>query len=440
MSNTGFIQGFSKLNRDEKLLLAASRTSDKEKFLQDIKNLQHPDPDVQEILDSFSENTISNFPLPFGIAPNFLINSKDYILPMVIEESSVVAAASSAARFWYDKGGFRAEVKEMTKVGQLNFLWKGDPIILKSSFEELKKAIYEGTSAITAKMEKRGGGIRGIELIDLSSDIDDLFQLRFNFNTADSMGANFINSVLENSGRILENYFNTSEDQHSSAEVLMAILSNYTPECLVKVELQCPVDNLKGIPGAHSGKDFARRFIQAIQLATIDVYRAVTHNKGIYNGIDAVVVATGNDSRAVEAAGHAYASRKGNYSSLSYAEVSEGEFVHGLELPLALGTVGGLTTLHPLAKWSFDLLGNPGAEELMMITGAAGLANNFSAVRSLVTVGIQKGHMKMHLENIMAFLGATLEEKVKIRREFESKTVSQTGVEEYLKTVRSTNE
>lgn len=440
MSNKGVITGFSRLSRDKKSLLVASHVSDKETFIRDISQLRHPDPDVQEILDSFSENTLSNFPLPFGVAPNFRINEKDFIVPMVIEESSVVAAASSAARFWYDRGGFRAEVKDMLKVGQLSFLWKKNPSTLINSFDNLKRAIYSGTSGITEKMEKRGGGIKDIELIDFSMEIENLYQLRFKFGTADSMGANFINSVLEESGRIIEDYFISPGVQESPVEILMAILSNYTPECIVKVELRCPIQELKGIQGANSGEDFARRFIQAVRLASVDTYRAVTHNKGIYNGIDAVVIATGNDYRAIEAAGHAYASRKGKYTSLSYADASEGEFVHGLELPLALGTIGGLTRLHPLAKWSFDLLGNPGAKELMMIAGAAGLANNFSAVRSLVTVGIQKGHMKMHLENIMSFLGAKMDEKVQIRKEFLSKTVSQSGVEEYLNKIRKKNE
>lgn len=436
MSDPAIIKGFSKMSREEKTLLVATGISSKENFLRDINNLRHPDPDIQEKLDSFSENTLSNFPLPFGVAPNFLINDKQYIVPMVIEESSVVAAASSAARFWYNKGGFRAVVTEMTKVGQLNFLWKEDPKLLTERFPEFKNAILRGTASLTAKMKERGGGVTEIELVDLTAEIEALFQLRFKFKTVDSMGANFINSVLEESGLILEDFFKKGEDQDSPAEILMAILSNYTPECLVKVELTCGVKELEGIPGSRSGSEFARRFVRAVQLATADVYRAVTHNKGIYNGIDAVVIATANDYRAIEAAGHAYASRNGKYTSLSYADFSEGEFLHGLELPLALGTVGGLTKLHPLAKWSYEILGNPGARELMMITGAAGLANNFSAVKSLVTVGIQKGHMKMHLENIMSFLGANQEEKEQIRKEFQSRTVSQSGVEDYLKKIR----
>ncbi len=436
MNEKGFIKGFSKLTLEEKVRIISSRTTDPESFVSEIMKLSHPDADIQEKLNSFSENTIANFPLPFGVAPNFLINNRDYVIPMVVEESSVVAAASSAARFWYERGGFHAEVKETIKTGQIHFAWLDHPGKLLDSFENLKKYIFENTQHLTARMKERGGGIVNIELIDLSQKIENIFQLRFSFNTVDSMGANFINSVLEESANLLEQFFQ-KEEGNKRLEVIMAILSNYTPECLVKVELKSPVTVFDNLYPDYSGEEFARRFVRAVQIAENDIYRAVTHNKGIYNGIDAVVIATGNDYRAVEAGGHAFASRKGIYSSLSYADLSEGEFVHGLEVPLALGTVGGLTRLHPLASWSFDLLGEPEAKELMMIAASAGLANNFSAIRSLVTVGIQKGHMKMHLENILSFLNANEEEKKKVRKEFENKTISQNSVSNFLKIIRS---
>lgn len=436
MNEKGLIKGFSKLSPEEKIRIISSRTSHPEKFISEIKKLSHPDADIQEKINSFSENTLTNFPLPFGAAPNFLINDIDYIIPMVVEESSVVAAASSAARFWYEKGGFHAKVKETTKTGQIHFAWYDHPGKLFHSFESLKKYIFENTQHLTARMRERGGGIVNIELIDLSQKIDNIFQLRFSFNTADSMGANFINSVLEESANLLKQFFQ-KEESDKRLEIIMAILSNYTPECLVTVELKSPVTVFDYLHPDYSGEEFARRFVRAIQIAENDVYRAVTHNKGIYNGIDAVVIATGNDYRAVEAGGHAYASGNGNYGSLSYADVSEGEFIHGLEVPLALGTVGGLTRLHPLAGWSFDLLGEPGAKELMMIAASAGLANNFSAIRSLVTVGIQKGHMKMHLENILSFLNANEEEKKKVREEFGNQTISHNSVSDYLKIIRS---
>lgn len=432
MSEKGLIKGFSKLSGEEKITLVGNHMSDPELFQKEIKLLHHPDPNVQELLNSFSENTLANFPMPYGVAPNFRINDKTYLVPMVAEESSVVAAASSAARFWFERGGFHAEVIGTTKIGQLYFTWNNKPGRLKDKIEELKQKIMEGTSHITSKMKERGGGITGIELIEMGRETDNIFQLRFSFNTADAMGANFINSVLEEAGNILEVFFGKAD-----AEVLMAILSNYTPDCRVKVEVRSSVKNLSVRNGNYSGEEFANRFVQAVRLSEIDKYRAVTHNKGIFNGIDAVLIATGNDYRAAAAAGHAWASRSGEYSSLSYAEIQSGDFVHGMEIPLSLGAVGGLTQIHPVAKWSFDLLGQPGAEELMMIAAAAGLANNYAAIRSLVTVGIQKGHMKMHLENILSFLGAIESEKVQVRKEFESRKISQRAVADYLVKLRT---
>ncbi|MFW5820844.1 MAG: hydroxymethylglutaryl-CoA reductase, degradative [Bacteroidota bacterium] len=435
------IKGFSKFAREEKIAFISSHVTNPQKFLEDIRNLEHPDAGVQEKLNSFSENTIANFPLPYGIAPNFLINNKTYLVPMVVEESSVVAAASSAAGFWYDKAGFSANVSEMIKTGQIHFLWHDNPEKLKKQLPELKTFIIENTRHLTANMEERGGGIKKIELVDLSEQLKYVYQLRFSFNTADSMGANFINSVLEESAHLLEEYFCPDNKKDAPpVEVIMAILSNYCPECIVKVEVKAPLSDFSGLYEGFSGMDFARRFVQAVNIAENDIYRAVTHNKGIYNGIDAVVIATGNDYRAVEAGGHAYASRKGNYRSLSYADIRGNEFVHGLEVPLVLGTVGGLTRLHPLARWSFDLLGEPGTEELMMIAASAGLANNFSAIRSLITTGIQKGHMKMHLENILSFLNASEQEKENVRIEFNDKTISYSNVENYIKNIRSKND
>jgi hydroxymethylglutaryl-CoA reductase len=437
MNKEGLIKGFSKLTQEQKVQVISDRTSDPQRFLSDLRKLRHPDSEVQEKLNSFSENTLTNFPLPFGIAPNFLINGKNYIIPMVVEESSVVAAASSAARFWYERGGFHAEVIDVIKTGQIHFQWNDAPEKLKERFPELKKYLTENTRELTSRMEKRGGGIKDIELIDLSDKLERIYYLRFSFLTADSMGANFINSVLEESAALLRQFFSIPGNENSRLNVLMSILSNYTPECRVKVELRTTTDELESLDSGYSGEEFAKRFIQAVQIARHDTYRAVTHNKGIYNGIDAVIIATGNDYRAVEAGGHAYAARDGKYRSLSYADMSEGEFIHGLEVPLSVGTVGGLTSLHPLANWSFELLGGPEAEELMMIAASAGLANNYSAIKSLVTVGIQKGHMKMHLENILSFLGATNDERIKVRNEFLNKTVSHSSVENYLNKLRS---
>jgi hydroxymethylglutaryl-CoA reductase len=217
----------------------------------------------------------------------------------------------------------------------------------------------------------------------------------------------------------------------------MCILSNYTPECRVKVWVECPTNQLDGVDESLDGKAFAEKFKKAVDIARIDPYRATTHNKGIYNGIDAVVIATGNDFRATEAAGHSYAARDGQYRSLSYAEIQDNMFRFTLDVPLALGTVGGLTSLHPLAKKSLELLGNPSAKELMMIAATMGLANNYAAVKSLTTKGIQQGHMKMHLANILNQLGASEKEKTQATEYFNDKTVSYSEVESFLRRIRN---
>jgi hydroxymethylglutaryl-CoA reductase len=259
------------------------------------------------------------------------------------------------------------------------------------------------------------------------------------FETCDSMGANFINSVLEQFGRTLIGFVETHpafSGHEANIAIIMAILSNFTPECLVHVEVNCPISALEGASDHIDAFSFAEKFRKAVRIAEIDPHRATTHNKGIFNGVDAVVLATGNDFRAVEACGHAFAARSGTYGSLSHCSTDAGIFRFWMELPLALGTVGGLTRLHPLAKFSLDLLGQPSAARLMEIIAATGLAQNFAALRSLVTTGIQKGHMKMHLMNILHHLGASEPEVDSALAYFKEKPVSFSGVREYLQSIR----
>ena len=433
-------KGFSKLIKEDKLKAVAEFVENPSEFISLLKSFWHRDEECQKQFDEFSENTISNFHIPYGVSPNVIINGETYIVPMVIEESSVVAAASAAAKFWGERGGFHAEIIDVKKVGQVHFCWKGKKETLLSLMPEIKSELLRSTASITEKMEKRGGGILDIELIDFTDKIENYYQLRVTFNTCDSMGANFINSILESFGRSLQEFFSHQEnlkEEERAVEVVMCILSNYTPECKVKVWVECHTDELNGVYEQLDGKAFAAKFKKAVDIAHIDEYRATTHNKGIYNGIDAVVIATGNDFRAVEAAGHAYASRNGHYASLSYVEIKDDIFRFTLEVPLALGTVGGLTSLHPLAKKSLELMGNPSAKQLMMIAATMGLANNYAAVKSLTTKGIQQGHMKMHLANILNQLGATENEKTLATEYFKDKTVSYSEVEKFLCTVRS---
>ena len=432
-------KGFSKLLKEEKLKLIANYFENPGEVVNLLKSYWHTDSGQQKLFDEFSENTITNYIMPYGISPNVMINGKNYIVPMVIEESSVVAAASAAAKFWGERGGFHAEVPDVRKVGQVHFGWKGTMEQLQALFPEIKERLLNDTDTFTANMKKRGGGILDIQLIDYTSQIPDYYQLRVEFNTCDSMGANFINTVLEQFGHSLHDFFAERTDLPEAlreTETIMTILSNNTPDCRVKVWVECPVEQLDGIDEHLSGAEYALKFKKAVDIAHIDIDRATTHNKGIYNGIDAVVIATGNDFRAVEAAGHTYASHRGRYESLSSVTVENGIFHFELEVPMALGTVGGLTSLHPLAKKSLELLGNPTAPELMTIAATMGLANNFSAVRSLTTKGIQAGHMKMHLNNILNQLHASDDEQRQARDYFKDKTVSYAAVEQYLESLR----
>jgi hydroxymethylglutaryl-CoA reductase len=433
------IAGFSKLSKEEKInWIAKEYFSNPEEAISILKNYWNSDEKLQKLHDEFIENTISNFYIPLGVAPNFLINGKYNSIPMAIEESSVVAAASKAAKFWSTRGGFKASVINTEKIGQVHFIFKGDETKLDLFFAQTKTKFFANTESITKNMQKRGGGILDIELRDKTNLLPNYYQLHATFETKDSMGANFINSCLEQFAKTLKEeaqLYDSFSQEEKDIEVVMSILSNYVPNCIVRAEVSCPVDDLVEKHIEHP-RAFAERFVRAVQIAEVEPFRAVTHNKGIMNGIDAVVLATGNDFRAVEAGIHAYASRNGSYSSLSHAKIDNNIFSFWLEIPLALGTVGGLTSLHPLVKLSLEMLENPSAKELMQFVAVAGLAQNFAALRSLTTTGIQDGHMKMHLNNILNQFEATEEERILIRKHFKHQVVSHSAVVDYIETLR----
>lgn len=439
MENEKAIIGFSKLSKAGKIKwLAENFFSDPARVNKVLKDYWHSSAEQQEVLDGFSENTISNFPMPYGVAPNFVIDGKTYAVPMVIEESSVVAAAAAAAKFWMKRGGFKTEILGTQKVGQLHFKFNGGTKYLKKVFPELKEFLIDGTNDLTQNMNNRGGGISSFELVDFSDDEPDYYQIRANFETCDSMGANFINSILEQFGLLLKEFIMNRSDlaeEEKEVEVIMAILSNYTPNCLIRSTVSCKVNELGSFPGGITGEEFAEKFALAVRIAHLDSYRATTHNKGIFNGVDAVVLATGNDFRAIEACGHTYASKDGTYKSLSNCKIENGIFTFWMDLPLAVGTVGGLTSLHPIAKTSLEMLGRPSATELMSIITSVGLAQNFAALRSLVTTGIQQGHMKMHLQNILTHMKASKEKAQAAIEHFKDKTVSFSGVRAFLEDV-----
>lgn len=433
------ISGFSKLSKSEKInWIVDTHFTNQEDAKKTLKQYWNSDEKLQLLHDEFIENTITNYYLPLGVAPNFLINGKLHTIPMAIEESSVVAAASKAAKFWLERGGFKATVLSTTKIGQVHFIFHGNPETLQAFFENVKSKLKADAKSITENMEKRGGGILDIELRNKTQDLPGYFQLHATFETLDAMGANFINSCLEQFATtfkreaLLNDHF-TEAEKH--IEIVMSILSNYVPNCLVRAEVSCPVPELSEDKTINP-EAFAQKFVQAVNIAEIEPYRAVTHNKGIMNGIDAVVLATGNDFRAVEAGVHAYASRDGQYRSLTHAKIENGIFTFWMEIPLALGTVGGLTGLHPLVKFALELLHKPSAKELMQIVAVAGLAQNFAALRSLTTTGIQEGHMKMHLMNILNQFDATAEEKAKIIHHFKTHVVTHRAVVEAIENIR----
>lgn len=433
------VTGFSKMSKIEKIeWLSEQLENDASSLVKNMPNFWHQDKAVQKRFDEFSENTLTNYDLPFGIAPNFLINGKVYSVPMVIEESSVVAAASLGAKFWLERGGFKTRVIDTKKVGQVHFLWQGNKEKLKNYFADTKADLLKSVAHLTMNMDIRGGGITDLDLVDMTDKLENYYQIKLQAETCNAMGANFINSILEEMAKVFKAGVEADvrfESFEKEVHIVMCILSNYTPDCVVEASVECPIEEL-GTVGGLEARQFAEKFATAVRIAEIDPNRAVTHNKGIMNGIDSVVIATGNDFRAIEACAHAYAARDGQYRSLSSVSLHGDKFKFSLRIPLAVGTVGGLTSLHPLAKTSLAVLENPSAPELMQVMAAVGLAQNFGAVKSLVTTGIQKGHMKLHLLNILNQFDANQEEIEKAKVYFSDKVVSFTGARDFISSIR----
>ena len=429
------IIGFSKLSRDKKISWISKNFLDNSIEFESILNKYlNDDKNIQSIHNSLSENVISNFHLPYSISPNFLINNKNYCIPLVTEESSVVAALSNSSKFWYDRGGFKSKVLSKIKTGQVHFKYDGNAESLEKFIIENEHRLIESTDRITKKMRERGGGISNIKLVNKSKELKSYYQLHVDFNTIDSMGANFINSCLEIISKNFKELLNDSskfKESEKRIEIIMSILSNYTPECIVESTVECKIDNLSDNDGITS-KEFALKFKNAFDIANIDISRAVTHNKGIMNGIDAVLISTGNDFRAVEAGIHAFASSKGMYKSLSECTIIDNIFKIKLKIPLSIGTIGGITDIHPMVKLSLKLLENPTSDKLMNIICSVGLAQNFAAVKSLVTSGIQKGHMKMHLINLLIKQNATKDQIKKSEAYFKDRDINNQSVKDFL--------
>lgn len=431
-----FIQGFSKYNKKQRIDAVIQKYGFDSTLAEFLKSCEPNDESILKIVEELSENPISSFPFPFSVAPNFLVNGRNLFFPLVSEESSVVAALGNAAGFWARRGGFHAEVLNTEKKGQVHFTWCGNTEQLKLLFPEIREKLLNESDFLASKMKERGGGIRNIDLKYLPHILPNYYQLDAAFETCDAMGANFINSCLEQFGKSLQDYFQNSpliSECDRECEIIMAILSNYTTESRVHAWVECPVADLLEGKSEEECFRFARKFELAVRISQSDVSRAVTHNKGIFNGIDALAVATGNDFRAIEACGHAFAARNGQYSGLTDVQIQNEKFRFSIDVALAVGVVGGVTAIHPMAKFARQILENPSANELMMYLAVAGLASNFGAIKALVSKGIQHGHMKMHLSNIMNQLQIPEEHRSKIQEYFQDKTVSFSAVEEYWK-------
>jgi len=433
MTSNDIIRGFSKLTEEEKRNFIARLCNDSSVVEDRLERFLMEDETERSHFLELSENTISSFHTPYGIAPNFLVNERIYHVPMAIEESSVVAAASHSARFWAERGGFAIKSVTTIKLGHVYFRWFGEPHYIRERWHQLKLFLLERLKKLTSNMVRRGGGILSLELMDESGTIDNLYKLELKVETINSMGANFVNTCLEDMAEGLDLFFTVDEEpEQKKCQVAMSILSNYTPDCTVTVEASCEIEHLKPIAERLPVEIFANKLCLAFQIAHHDSYRAVTHNKGIMNGVDAVLMATGNDYRAAEAAAHAFAARDGKYRSLSRCKVENNVLTIGLTIPLAVGTVGGITNLHPLARLSLEILGNPNARDLMGIVAAVGLASNFAAVRSLVTTGIQKGHMRLHLSNILNTLNVNNGQREQAELYFSDRKVSFNAVKHFL--------
>ena len=362
----------------------------------DVKSLEIADGGITfDKADKMAENVFGTFSLPLGVATNFKINNKDYLVPMVIEEPSVIAAASKAAKLARSKGGFSVTADESYSIGQVQVLNvdidNAIPIIEENAQEILKLANSKSNT-----LSKMGKGAKEISCKRIDTDFEPMLIVELLIDVGDAMGANVTNTMCEGIAPLIEKL--------TGGKTLLRILSNYSVRRLVKASA---VFEKEAIGGAK----VVENMIHAYQFAKHDVYRAVTHNKGIMNGIIAVANATGQDSRAIEAAANAYASRTGQYRSLSeWIKDSEGNLVGTLEIPLSVGIVGGIINVHPVAKVCSKILGVESAKEMACVIAATGLAQNFSAMRALATDGIQKGHMRLHARNLASAAGASTEQ------------------------------
>lgn len=355
----------------------------------------------ENIADKMIENVIGTFSLPLGLGLNFLIDGKDYVIPMAVEEPSIIASASYIAKIVREAGGFKTEATDRIMIGQIQVVGCPDFEKAKQAVLDQKEMLIKAANDAYPSLVARGGGAVDLDVRIINEDgskYTKMLVVHIYVNTCDAMGANIINTMAESLAPVVEHL--------TEGKVYLRILSNFADQCLAKATCVIPPHLLE--TDSFTGEEVRDGVVLAYEFAASDPYRAVTHNKGIMNGIDAVLLATGNDWRAVEAGVHAYAAKSGQYRSLSrWTKDEEGNLVGELKLPVSVGSVGGTLSIHPGAQFAYRLLGQPNANELSRILVAVGLAQNLSAVRALVTEGIQKGHMSLQARSLAIRVGAT---------------------------------
>ncbi|WP_018659031.1 hydroxymethylglutaryl-CoA reductase, degradative [Allofustis seminis] len=398
-----FLQQFYKKSHAEKLhaLYEAEVISQKTYEYLESRSI-HLEPSVA---DHMIENYLTNFEIPLGVALNYVINGQEYVLPMVTEEPSVIAAASHAGKIISQSGGFHTTFPKRLVVGQLAFFDVKDSAAASQVLMQHTEEIIQLANASHPSIVSRGGGAREVKVRILPADktfaTPELLVMHLHVDTLEAMGANIVNTMMEGIKIYVQ--------QLIGAEALMGILSNYATEALVTAT--CTISPEYLARGQYSGEWVRDAIVKAGQFAAVDPYRAVTHNKGIMNGVTALVLASGNDTRAVEAGAHAYASRSGQYRALSVWTTNDaGQLVGQLTLPLTLGTLGGTINSHPTVQLCYEILGHPTAKQLAELAVSLGLGQNLSALLALVTEGIQKGHMSLQANSLALSVGASPEE------------------------------
>ncbi len=388
MGMTSRIKGFYLLSVEERIKLIVEKsklTNEEVEALNSGISL--------ELADAMVENVIGHISIPLGVAANFKVNGKEVFIPMATEEPSVIAAASNAARAAYELGGIFTSSSGTVMRGQIQVLNIDDPHAARAKIFEHKDEIIEHCNAKDPTLVKLGGGVKDIEVHLIDTAKETMVVVHLIVDTKDAMGANAVNTMAESVSPLIERITN--------GRVVLRIISNLADKRIVRARGEFSTEMLGGI-------EIAKNIVSAYEFADSDPYRAATHNKGVMNGITAAVLASGNDTRAVEAGAHAYAARSGRYRSLTTWELNkEGNLVGTLELPLAVGIVGGATKTHPVAKAALKIMDVQSAEELASYIAAVGLVENLASLRALSAEGIQSGHMRLHAKNLAVMAGAT---------------------------------